>query len=265
MDAPEQGTLEYTSLQIILFFGLTFVISWSMFIPAVNFLQGNRQTLLIILGAFGPFAAAVIVIWTSKGRTELYNWLRQMFRLRCPIFWYLSGAFILPIGIGILQYLLYIALGGETDFTTALPWYFYLIALIPTALLAGGNEEPGWRGFALPALLKWLHPVMASLILGFIHGAWHLPLMSHYGTTFGWYLFNIIPLSFLLNWFYLKSRESIYPVMLFHAGTNVIGDFIPMPMDVIDGVDTWMMLRGIVYWCNAIIILLITRGKLGSQ
>ena len=53
--------------------------------------------------------------------------------------------------------------------------------------------------------------------------------------------------------------------MLFHAGTNVIGDFIPMPMDVLDGVDTWMLLRGVVYWGMAITILIATKGKLGYR
>jgi membrane protease YdiL (CAAX protease family) len=265
MEQNQAKKLKYTPYQIILFFVLTFVITWSMFIPAVKFLPEERQTILIILGAFGPFIAAVIVIWISKGRTELRNWFRQIFRFRIPIVLYLVGAFILPIGIGVLQYLLYIVLGGESDFSNAIPWYLYLLYLIPTALLTGGNEEPGWRGFALPALLEWSHPVIATMILGFTHAAWHLPLMSHYDTTFGWYLFNILPLTFIFNWFYLKSRESIFPVMLFHAGTNVISSFIPTPMDVLDGLGTWMVLRGAVYWGMAIIILIITNGRLGHN
>jgi membrane protease YdiL (CAAX protease family) len=254
---------EYTPYQITLFFVLTFVITWSMFIPATVFLPEESQTSLIILGAFGPFIAAVIVIWTSKGKTELRKWFLRIFRFRIPILLYLAGAFFLPIGIGVLQYILYIVLGGESDFSNAIPWYLYLLYLIPTALLTGGNEEPGWRGFALPALLERGHPVIATLILGVIHAAWHLPLMSHYNTTFGWYLFNILPLTFIFNWVYLKSRESIFPVMLFHAGTNVIGSFIPTPMDVLNGLGTYMFLRGAVYWGMTIVILIITKGKLG--
>jgi len=130
-------------------------------------------------------------------------------------------------------------------------------------LLTGGNEEPGWRGFALPALLKRLHPVLASLILGLIHAAWHLPLMNNYGTTFGWYLFEVIPLTFILNWLYLKSHQSVIPVMLLHAGTNMIYHFIPAPAQVLLGFAAFIPIRGVVYWGMAIVILVGTKGRLG--
>lgn len=139
----------------------------------------------------------------------------------------------------------------------------YSLGLIPTALLTGGNEEPGWRGFALPGLLQRFHPIIAVFILGIIHSAWHLPLMDHYQTTFIIYAFNVIGLTFLLNWFYLRSRKSIIPVMLLHAGTNVIGDFFPTPMVLLNGSATFMVLRGMVYWAIAITLIVITKGRLG--
>jgi membrane protease YdiL (CAAX protease family) len=263
MEQDQGKILEYTPFQVILFFVLAFVITWSLMIPATKLLPEERQQPLIILSAFGPFIAAIAVIWISKGRTELQNWFRRIFKFRIPVLLYLAGAFFLPIVIGVLQYGMYIILGGESDFSNAIPWYLYLFYLIPTALLTGGNEEPGWRGFALPALLGWFHPIIATLILGMIHAAWHLPLMSQYGTTFGWYLFNILPLTFIINWFYLKSRGSVIPVMLFHASTNVIGSFIPTPMDVLNGLGSGIFLRAIVYWIIACVIIIITKGRLG--
>ena len=195
----------------------------------------------------------------------LLLWLRSIFRLRIPVVLYLTGAFFLPIGVGALQYGLYSVLGGVADFSDAIPWYLYLLYLLPTAALTGGNEEPGWRGLALPALLQWFHPAFVSIILGTIHAAWHLPLMDYYDTTFGLYLFNVVGLTFILNWLYFKSRNSVIPVMLFHAGTNVIGSFIPTPTDVLDGQVSFMVLRGIVYWAVAIVLLIITKGRLGSR
>jgi len=256
---------KFTLRQIAAFFLLTFLITWSMFYLAIRVVPENVEILFIILGAFGPFLAAVLVIWMSRGGTELRSWLRQIFRFRIPVLLYLAGAFFIPIGIGVFQYVLYLLLGGESDFSQAMPWYMCLFALIPTALLTGGNEEPGWRGFALPALMEHFHPIVATVILGVIHGAWHLPLMDIYDTTFGWYLFNILPLTFVLNWFYLRWPQSIFPVMLFHAGTNVISNFIPTPLDVLDGLGTWMFMRGIVYWIMALIILIATKGRLGVK
>jgi membrane protease YdiL (CAAX protease family) len=241
------------------------LITWAVLIPGLAHLSDDSLFPIFIIAAFGPFLAAILVVWIYSGRTALVSWLKKIFKLRISIWLYVTGIFIIPIVIGLLHFTLYRILGGEPDFSKAIPWYFYLLYLIPTALLTGGNEEPGWRGFALPGLLKWFHPIMAALILGLIHGAWHLPLMNHYNTTFTWYLFNIIPLTFLLNWFYLKSQRCIIPVMMFHGGTNVIGSFIPASMDVLNGFGSFMVLRGIVYWGLAIVLIIFTKGRLGYQ
>ena len=265
MAKGDSPIFQYTLRMLVLYFVLTFVITWGILIPTLSVVSEDRQLLLIIFSAFGPFLAAVITIWTGKGRTALHQWLRQVFRLRIPVILYLAGAFFLPFVIGVLHYGLYGFLGGEPDFSKALPWYLYPVNLLFVTLLTGGNEEPGWRGFALPALLERFHPMLAALILGTIHAAWHLPFLSQYGTTFGWYLFNLIPLTVVLNWFYLKSRKSVIPVMLLHASTNVIGNVIPTPMVVLGGLGTYMVLRGLVYWAMAIVIVVLTKGRLGYQ
>ena len=239
MEQNQSKNNEYTPIQIILFFVLTFLISWSLMIP---WARDGGDTFPLAIAGYGPFLAAVIVIWISKGRTGLRHWLGKAFRLRIPIILYLAGAFLLPFVIGGLHYGLYRVLGGEPDFSTALSWDLYPANLLLVALLYGGNEEPGWRGFALPALLERFHPLLAAIVLGVIHSAWHLPLLSQYGTTFGWYLFNLIPLTVGLNWFYLKSRGSVIPVMLLHAGTNAIGNFVPTPMVVLGGFGTEIFL-----------------------
>jgi membrane protease YdiL (CAAX protease family) len=261
----DRHQFQYTLRMLMLYFALTFAITWSILIPALSTVPEDHLLFFFILAAFGPFLSAVITIWTNKGRSGLRRWLRQVFTLRLPVVLYLTGTFFLPVGIGVLHYTLYRFLGGESDFYNAIPWYLYLLYLVPTALLTGGNEEPGWRGFALPALLERFHPVLAAIILGVIHSVWHLPLMSHYDTTFGWYLFNVIPLTFMLNWLYLKSRKSVIPVMLLHAGTNVIGNFLPTPMDILGGLGTYMFLRGLVYWGIASVLIIVTKGRLGCD
>ena len=265
MAKGDSPIFQYTLRMLVSYFVLTFVITWGILIPTLSVVPKDRRLPLIIFSSFGPFLAAVITIWTGKGRTALHQWLRQVFKLRIPVILYLAGAFFLPFVIGVLHYGLYGFLGGEPNFSKALPWYLYPVNLLFVTLLSGGNEEPGWRGFALPALLERSHPMLAALILGTIHAAWHLPLLSQYGTTFGWYLFNLIPLTVVLNWFYLKSRKSVVPVMLLHASTNVIGNLIPTPMVVLGGLGTYMVLRGLVYWAMATVIVVLTKGRLGYQ
>jgi membrane protease YdiL (CAAX protease family) len=259
----DRHRFQYTLRMLVMYFVLAFALTWAVLIPALSAVPEDGLTPYFILAAFGPMVSAVVTIWTRRGLAALRQWLRSVFTLRIPVLLYLTGAFFLPIGVGVLHYGLYKILGGEPDFRSAIPWYQYLAYLIPTALLTGGNEEPGWRAFALPALLERFHAVSTAVILGVIHSAWHLPLMSHYDTTFGRYLFNVIPLTFIFNWLYLRSRKSVIPVMLFHAGTNVIGNFVPTPMDVLGGVGTYMVLRGFVYWGIAITLTVVTKGRLG--
>jgi membrane protease YdiL (CAAX protease family) len=255
--------LQSTPAKLLLYFVLAFAFTWSILIPAVQCVPEGLLTLFVITAAFGPMLAAVITIWASQGGSALRLWMRRIFALRIPAMLYLAGGVLLPIGIGVVQYALYRALGGQPDSSSTLSWLLYPAYLIPTALLTGGNEEPGWRGFALPGLLEIFPPVVASLILGVMHAAWHLPLMPDYNTTFAWYLFNVIPLTFLLNWLYLRSRGSVIPVMLLHAGTNVISSFIPTPMVVLGGLGSFMVLRGLVYWAIAVALTVVTKGKLG--
>jgi len=264
MEQNQSKNYDYSPIQVVLYFVLTFLISWSFMIPWARD-NGGEGSLALPCAGYGPFLAALIVVGFSKGRTGLLQWLGKAFRLRIPVILYLAGAFLFPLLVGGLQYGLYLGLGGEPDFSTANPWNLYAANVAVIFLLYGGNEEPGWRGFALPALLERFHPLLASIILGVIHAAWHLPMMTAYGTTFGWYLFNVIPLTVIFNWFYLKSRGSVIPVMLLHAGVNAIGNYIPTPMVVLGGFGTEMFLTSSVYWVMAIVIIIFTRGRLGTD
>lgn len=264
MEQNQRKKSLYTPIQILLFFSLTFLISWIFMIPWAKGPQ-PRDSFPLIFAGYGPFIAALIVIRITKGRREFRKWLGKIFRLRIPVILYLAGAFLLPMVIGGLHYGLYRLLGGIPDFSIANPLDQYPANLLLVAILFGGNEEPGWRGFALPALLERFHPLIASIVLGIIHSAWHLPMFSHYGTTFGWYLFNLLPLTIILNWFCIKSRWSVIPVIFLHASTNVIENFIPMPMRVLGAIGTSIFLRGMVYWGMAIVIVIFTKGRLGAK
>lgn len=246
----------WTSLGV--FVALTFVWTWAFLFPAVEIVDDLYRTLLIIVAAFGPFLAAIVTIRVFEGKEKLKGWLKTIFRFKIPVILYIAGAFLIPILIGSLQYLTYRVVGGVPNPGSAEPWYMYLFALIPTMLLTGGNEEPGWRGYALPVLDKLTTPLLAGLILGVVHSLWHLPLMGQYQTNIFWYAFNLIPLTYLFNWFYQKSRGSVWPVMLFHAGTNVIGSFIPAPMNLAEIWSDFVFLRGIVYWIMAAIMFAAT-------
>jgi membrane protease YdiL (CAAX protease family) len=253
------------------FFVFAFVISWTIWICVRLFLakKGVFHPLYFV-GVFGPLLSAVIVTWITERGSGLRKWIRTTFNFRIHIGWYLIGGLLGPIGVALYHFSLYLLLGGEPDFSKADSWWNYLLSVPIGALFAGGNEEPGWRGFALPQLLKKQHPLVASLFLGIMWAAWHVPLSLSTGSAgasygFGWFIINTVGLSFIMTWLYFKSSMSVIPVMLFHQGTNHVWHYFPMPSDVIIGLPDWIVLKTIVYWTIAITLVIVTKGRLGSS
>ena len=253
---------------IWLFFLLALLVSWAIWIPMFFLIPENAQLPLLLLGGFGPLLSAIIVIWTKEGKTALKQWLRETFGLRINLIWYLVGGLFLPFGIALLHHSQYLIAGGKSAFTFNQVWGIYIAKLFSTALLAGGNEEPGWRGFATPRLMIQFHPITANFIVGFFWVVWHIPL--YFGNWSGkdqpllWFFIYAIGLSIIMTWLYFKSSKSVLPVMLLHAGTNIVFDFFPRTNTIFSspGVD-FNVFKSISYWIVAIIIIVITKGQLG--
>ena len=185
---------------VIAFFIFAFTISWAIWI-FVRFVIAQKGIFhpLYFVGVFGPFLSAVIITGITEKRSGLWQWFRKTFNFRINIGWYLLVGLLGPIGVALCQFGIYLLLGGEPDFSKAYPWYKYFIVVPITALFAGGNEEPGWRGFALPELLKIQHPLLASFFLGIMWAFWHVPWYLSTGWPgenywFGWFVINTVGL-----------------------------------------------------------------------
>jgi membrane protease YdiL (CAAX protease family) len=254
---------------VIVFFIFAFAISWTIWISVRLFLaQKGVFHPFYYVGGFGPFLSAVIVSGISERWSGLRQWFHKTFNFRINIGWNLIGGLLGPIGVALFQLGLYLFLGGEPDFSKAYPWWKYYIIVPITALFSGGNEEPGWRGFALPQLLKRQSPLVASLFLGLMWAIWHIPLTLSTGWgggSYGFALFiiNTVGLSIIMTWLYFNSSMSVIPVMLFHQGSNHVWHYFPMPTDVIPELPDWIVLNTIVYWTIAIVLVIVSRSQLG--
>ena len=88
------------------------------------------------------------------------------------------------------------------------------------------GEEAGWRGFALPRLLKLFSPLVASLILGGIWLTWHIPAFlaagsNQAGFNFGWFGLSLVSLTVFMTWIYINTNGNwllagIVPHLLFN-------------------------------------------------
>jgi membrane protease YdiL (CAAX protease family) len=254
--------------KIWIFFILALLLSWAVWIPMFLLVPEDAQLPLLLLGGFGPFLSAIIVIWAKEGKTALTRWLRETFRIRIHLIWYLVGGLFLPFGIAILHHSFYILAGGKSDFTFDQIWGIYIVSLFSTTILGGGFEEPGWRGFATPRLMTRFHPILANIIVSFFWVLWHIPLYfgnwSGKGQPLLWFFIYAIGLSIILTWLYFKSSMSIIPVMLLHGATNIVFEYFPTTNTIFSSPDLdFNIFKSMSYWTVAIVIILATKGQLG--
>lgn len=196
------------------------VLPYELPFPAVT---GVNQ-----LGLFaGPFAAALIVTGVRSGRAGASRLLASLVQFRARGRWYALVLMTIPLAAGI-GYVLVSGVNPVADSSIG----FLFASLLSSYLmfLLGGplQEEPGWRGVALPLLQRRHHPLTAAIILGLIHCFWHAPLFA----TAEWdtarrgfgdyiaYLLLILALSVVISWVFNGSHGSLLLAILAHNGLN---------------------------------------------
>jgi membrane protease YdiL (CAAX protease family) len=128
---------------------------------------------------------------------------------------------------GVLVLLNVLAGGAVPPAPPLSTWLSLPAVFLVTALLRGGlDEEVGWRGLALPRLQARYGALPASLLLGLIWAAWHLPLWFIPGQgqaeqSFPVFVLSVLLLSVVLAWLYNSTGGSLLIVVLAHAANNV--------------------------------------------
>jgi membrane protease YdiL (CAAX protease family) len=235
------------------FFGLAYAISWVAWIPWAFGYQDGAGAVLFIVGGFGPLASAAIVTRSTGG--SIRAWARGIRDWRFPARYY-AYALGLPPLLFVLINAELVLLGREVDLSL-LPGRLlgYAATLIFVAILGGGLEEPGWRGFALPRLEQRLSPLRATLLLGFVWGVWHIPA---YGTPIAF----VVPLvlAFFYTWLYNRTGSVLLCILL-HASFTPAIDQLVLTQDS-TAVDVAIFATLVV---AALTLIAITRGRLGLE
>lgn len=244
------------------FFALTLGLSWAVWIPATLSLSGTSSTAAVMVGSFGPAVAAASVT-KARGRS-VRAWIADMARFRVGARWWLV-ALGLPVAVAGVTTVYFAAVVGDIDLSL-LPERVgaWLFGLVYVSLVGGGNEEPGWRGYALPHLQRDYSALTASLVVGAVWAVWHLPLFvlpggMYAGTSFALYVPMVLALSIVLTWLYNGSGGSVPIAMVLHAGFNSASVLIPASMASIAGLSSrgWhLQLRLAAFGAVAIALVL---------
>jgi len=182
------------------------------------------------LSKHAPGLAAVIVAGLVAGVAGTRRLIGSILIWQVPWKWYavvLAG----PIGLYLLTLGIWSLARGQAwspvD-TTALAG---LAGLFVSAFLGAGlGEELGWRGWALPLLLRDRSPLSASLWLGFGWGVWHahaylLPIGDCYHDSFPLKIVFLMAASVGFTWIYQRTSGSTLVAALLHASNNAINDW----------------------------------------
>ena len=263
------------------YFILAFALMWVFVIPIMLSQSGLGILTLpdVLIDVFflvatfsGPLPAAFIMTNLLEGREGRRQLFRRMFQWRVGLGWYL----LLLIGYPL------IFLTGLSVYQGVGPWLvlvenwellltFYLPAVAFSFIVPSLGEEPGWRGFALPRLQKQYGPLGGTLILGVLHGLWHLPIYFVPGsilegpfeiTAVAANTGLIIAMTVIWTWFFNHAGQSVFFAMLVHGVSNAASGLIPqLPLDAIS--DPWFSFKtGAAF---ALLLILFTRGRLGYQ
>jgi membrane protease YdiL (CAAX protease family) len=189
---------------------------------------------LFILGSYaGPTLAALLVTHALEGKAGIKTFLRRYFQWRVGVRWYLIVFFAYP-SVYILAALIWL---GPAALQNILPqWSAFFTTYLPAMLifpaLITWGEEPGWRGFAQTRLQERYGALGASLLVGFLHGLWHLPIFLIVNgpvasgpfdpVAFLQNVFVIMAITIIWTWVFNNADQSILIAVLLHASGNAV-------------------------------------------
>jgi membrane protease YdiL (CAAX protease family) len=241
-----------------MFFGLAFALTW----PAMAlWLRGGGED--IPWFTFGPMLAALIVTALVGGWASLKALLHRQVQWRVGLGWYVV-AIGLPIALELATVALNVALGAHAPAWDRMHGWQTILGMAALYTVFSGplGEELGWRGFALPRLLERFAnfrygALAASLILGVIHAAWHLPLLLG-GEQDVPSLLGPIAAAIVFTWLFQHAHGSVLIAVLFHAAVQNSGRFLSPLFSGADAVQQhWLKFA---VWVTVAVLIVLATG-----
>jgi membrane protease YdiL (CAAX protease family) len=225
------------------FFGLVFLLSWSIWIPLAldhySLLPSRLNPGIVLvsrlLGTFGPAVSAILVSRLSAGKPAVSSLLGLLRKWRVSWIWYAAAGLVFPALVFVVAGI-YRLLPGSAPLPVQPVSVASLAVTTIFLILSVLGEEIGWRGFALPHLQQRWSALKSSLVLGTIHTIWHLPFWIVLGEleTFGsgYWLLSwvwVLALTIYLTWLMNNTGYSLLIAVLFHWSFNIVSvGFLPI-------------------------------------
>jgi uncharacterized protein len=245
------------------FFGLTFALSWLIWVPltlshfGIAFkIPEATSNVIRLIGVLMPAASALILTRLTGGRDAMRNLWARFFLWRVDGKWWLAavaGQPALLVLAAVISNLVSDSKVAPEPLVSASAFIVNVIML----LIATLGEEIGWRGVALPSLQQENSPLKSSIILGLLWVAWHIPfrlLLDSFDQFGAGYLFLnflfVLPLTFYITWFFNHGKQSILLAVALHLTFNIVNTvLLPVTINI-----RAFMIFGVLEWILALII-----------
>jgi membrane protease YdiL (CAAX protease family) len=236
--------------QVTLFGTATVLLSFATYLLPLP--RAGLPFLIVLI----PAGMAVALTAMSEGKAGVSALLVQLGRWRITPHWLaiaLLLAFVMRLSISIAALLL-----GLIPVIQLRPWSPAQFAILAVILVVSAiPEELGWRGYALPKLLKSHSARFASLVIGVLWGTLHLALllpgMMNEGVSPLATVLGLASGSVLFTWLYVNSHGNVVLTTIFHAAQSffvIVNEGIPQEQQA------WLMAD--VYLAVALIIAILS-------
>jgi membrane protease YdiL (CAAX protease family) len=254
------------------YFLLTFLLSWGAALAAAGGPAGfpadsgelaTRLPLVVLGLTSGPIVAGLALTAVCHGRRGLRELAARAGCWRVAPRWYAVALLAAPGASALTLWALSLFLPGYLPgMLTAADKAGVMAGALAAGLAGGLLEEPGWTGFATPALRGRLGVYATGLALGALWGAWHL-IAAYWGSgtpegAFSIWIFLpqllfyalVLPAyRVLMVRVHEKTGGSLLLVMLMHASLTGSILFLFMPAGLAEGgLSLWYLCLAAVFW-----------------
>ena len=206
--------------ELIIFFTVVFLIMYGLgalgmvFREEVERLSGpiSNKNLFVMFLIYSPSITGLLLTVIYEGWCGLVALFKRGVLFTKPL-WWLIVLLIIPVTLLVFGIFTYIT-GIESNsfnwnlFIGTFPLLIFSFSIFTDAGPLG--EELGWRGYALPRLLQFHSPVVATAILSVFWTLFHLvaffaPGTNQFGMSIIWFSLSCFSLCYIMTWLYMNT------------------------------------------------------------
>jgi len=213
------------------------------------------------MNPLGVAAAAFVTAALLRGASGVKELLARLVRFRVHPGWY-AFALGLPIVVAVTALGISLPSRARLDAPFRPHPLAFLQSFVFMFFFVGVGEETGWRGFAVPELLKQHSWPRVAFQVGAVWALWHAPF---FGTQITWlqlpaFVPSVLAASVLATFLFLRTRSSVPLLCAFHAMVDAFDGCCVFPLFK-GGSLTLLWWVDSLLWCAIAGFLLLRYGR----